>query len=139
MLWRHIKPFARFASRSSRVAIALKDATRQYRLLAGAAGTGSLVSLLGVQLKDDSKNKPKSPFTRSSGPPVQVHDVKSATELLKQHSGRQYFASGKGRKGSFDYIRFASNSPIEDEMDAETGQENAPWLCWGVYDGHACE
>lgn len=117
------------------------------------AGAGTVAySLLGFKLDslkpESHAGKPSSYPTIPTPPPSSVQSsippltVEEATARLRQGEGSLPFDAGDGKKGRFDYCRYACNSPVEDDYSfgsAEgAGTGGRPdWRYWGIYDGHA--
>ena len=159
----HHHPALRFASSSTRHGVPRQSQSRWLAAgLATSAGLGTVAySLLGLKLDSPSSfkenhgifnDKPssfpdiESPPAPASLPkpqsPAPVLSVEEATAKLRQGQGSLSFDAGDGHKGRFDYVRYASNSPVEDDYSfgnaAGAGTDGRPlWRYWGIYDGHA--
>lgn len=120
--------------------------------LVGAAGAGGFTfSLLGLKLEKDSTSSDNSsklssfPDINGSsvpvlGSPAPTLTLEEASAILRKGEGSLTFDTGDGCTGRFDYVRYASNSPVEDDYSFGTASGpggRAGWRYWGIYDGHA--
>lgn len=107
------------------------------------AGT-ALYALLGLKLDTEAKSSASFPTIEveaepSIRSPAPALSVEEATAKLRAQEGTLTFDAGGGHTGRFDYIRYASNSPVEDDyaFGSAAGPDRQQWQYWGLFDGHA--
>lgn len=95
-----------------------------------------------ISLSKDEEEDEYTGIDWTEHPALPVLDLEAASRVLTASQKSHEFSPKDGNGVSrLDTLRFASNSPVEDQLAHESVDvgfgEDKKWDFWGVYDGHA--